>query len=344
MSWTIGKTLSKLGVKGYDGWTPVLALVQTDGVTEGVGNKNVLKIVDHVGGEGTKPTISATVKYLGAGGLTTIDLAIDIAGADGVNGADGNGITSIALINTVDLVKTYRITFDDASTFDFDVTDGDQGIQGIQGVPGVSLLEYSTGSLNDIVSTGVYKVYENPITLDLTEEPTFGGDIADKGILIHDESQIFSSGPGDGGRTQWFLSTSDNKTRGILFVRVYNNIGAAWTAWAPLHVSTIKDVTGNSDVQCSIVDIGDWNMQSSASVNVAHGLTSSKIISVSASIVNDLGTFYSELPKATSSFDPSITWGSTNITLNRAAGSIYADPAYSTTSYNRGKIFINHIL
>jgi len=41
-----------------------------------------------------------------------------------LSGADGNGIASIALTATNSLVKTYTITFDDATTTTFDVTDG----------------------------------------------------------------------------------------------------------------------------------------------------------------------------------------------------------------------------
>lgn len=40
------------------------------------------------------------------------------------NGKNGNGIAKIEKINTVDLVDTYRITFDDGSTFDYEVTNG----------------------------------------------------------------------------------------------------------------------------------------------------------------------------------------------------------------------------
>ena len=39
----------------------------------------------------------------------------------------GNGIESIELLSTIGLVKTYRITFTDGSTFDFEVTDGSDG-------------------------------------------------------------------------------------------------------------------------------------------------------------------------------------------------------------------------
>lgn len=40
------------------------------------------------------------------------------------NGAAGNGIAKIEKINTVDLVDTYRITFDDGGTFDYEVING----------------------------------------------------------------------------------------------------------------------------------------------------------------------------------------------------------------------------
>lgn len=44
--------------------------------------------------------------------------------------ADGNGISSIVLTGTVWLVKTYRITFTDATFFDYDVTDWADGADG----------------------------------------------------------------------------------------------------------------------------------------------------------------------------------------------------------------------
>lgn len=46
-------------------------------------------------------------------------------GPTGATGATGNGIASITLLSTVGLVKTYRITYTNASTFDFEVTDGE---------------------------------------------------------------------------------------------------------------------------------------------------------------------------------------------------------------------------
>ncbi|MBQ7292817.1 MAG: hypothetical protein IJW79_03650, partial [Clostridia bacterium] len=48
----------------------------------------------------------------------------------------GKLIISIEKISTEGLIDTYRITYDDGTTYDFTVTNGAQGIQGIQGNPG----------------------------------------------------------------------------------------------------------------------------------------------------------------------------------------------------------------
>ena len=46
------------------------------------------------------------------------------------NGEQGNGIAKIEKIKTVDLVDTYRMTFDDGSTFDYEVANGDSSLSG----------------------------------------------------------------------------------------------------------------------------------------------------------------------------------------------------------------------
>ena len=60
-------------------------------------------------------------------------------GPQGVQGETGNGVSSITLTESKDLVDTYTIYYTDGSTTTFTVTngkDGSQGIQGIQGEPG----------------------------------------------------------------------------------------------------------------------------------------------------------------------------------------------------------------
>lgn len=46
------------------------------------------------------------------------------------NGEQGNGVVKVEKIKTVDLVDTYRMTFDDGSTFDYEVTNGDSSLGG----------------------------------------------------------------------------------------------------------------------------------------------------------------------------------------------------------------------
>ena len=50
-----------------------------------------------------------------------------IQGIQGIQGVTGKGISNISLISTVGLVKTYRITYTDDTTFDYTVTDGANG-------------------------------------------------------------------------------------------------------------------------------------------------------------------------------------------------------------------------
>ena len=81
------------------------------------------------GTSGAKETSQLTIKKPkdGIDGLPGKD------GKDGLNGkdgADGIGISKIEKIGTVDLVDTYRITFTDNSTFDYEVKNGTGGSGG----------------------------------------------------------------------------------------------------------------------------------------------------------------------------------------------------------------------
>ena len=54
-------------------------------------------------------------------------------GIDGLPGKNGVGISKIEKIGTVDLVDTYRITFTDNSTFDYEVKNGADGYTPVKG-------------------------------------------------------------------------------------------------------------------------------------------------------------------------------------------------------------------
>ena len=49
---------------------------------------------------------------------------------NGEDGEQGNGVVKVEKIKTVDLVDTYRMTFDDGSTFEYEVANGDSSLGG----------------------------------------------------------------------------------------------------------------------------------------------------------------------------------------------------------------------
>lgn len=59
-------------------------------------------------------------------------------GTNGTNGAAGRGISGVALTNTSGANKTYTITYTDATTSTFTVTDGATGAQGPSGAAGAT--------------------------------------------------------------------------------------------------------------------------------------------------------------------------------------------------------------
>lgn len=97
-----------------------------------------------------------------------------------------------------------------------------------------------------------------------------------------------------------------------------------------------------------VLDIGDWNMDTTQNVNVAHGLGSEfdKIRSVDAWVRNDLGTNLEPLSVFTDAADPNLLGGgvllinSTNVQLFRRTGGNFDNANFDATSYNRGWIII----
>jgi hypothetical protein len=95
------------------------------------------------------------------------------------------------------------------------------------------------------------------------------------------------------------------------------------------------------------VPIGDWNMDSTQTKNVAHGLPDmAKITSVSAMIVADTGAIITDL---TANVDATTVAGgatyitATNIVLERITGGYYDQAGYDQTPYNRGYVTIWYV-
>jgi hypothetical protein len=104
----------------------------------------------------------------------------------------------------------------------------------------------------------------------------------------------------------------------------------------------------DSPIQTISLNIGDWNMDSTSSVNVAHGLDYTKIVEVNAFIRDDAGTTYNMLShnKTTALItDGSIALvNSTNVNLERKVSGPYDNSSYDSTSYNRGFVTIKYVL
>lgn len=97
---------------------------------------------------------------------------------------------------------------------------------------------------------------------------------------------------------------------------------------------------GNTRWVFTEIQIGDWNMDTTASVNVAHSLSSSEwktIRNISTTVRNDADSSYYELVNSGSGVEGGISgWNSTNIVLQRTGGGLFDSTDFDSTSYNRG--------
>lgn len=96
-----------------------------------------------------------------------------------------------------------------------------------------------------------------------------------------------------------------------------------------------------------IVNIGDWNMDSTGNVDVAHGIGDhTKIREVTVMIRNDTD---SQLRPLITNSNVGVGEGyidyidSTNVRLGRITGGVFDNALYDSTSYNRGYIIIKYI-
>jgi hypothetical protein len=113
-----------------------------------------------------------------------------------------------------------------------------------------------------------------------------------------------------------------------------------WTgsAWAGVGMNSIVDQGGGTHLKLAVLDIDDWNMDSTASVDVAHELTLSTIRSIEVTIRDDTGAEIRDLVRTGP--DGYFSADATNVTLTRAVGGAFDSASYDSTSYNRGWISI----
>ena len=105
----------------------------------------------------------------------------------------------------------------------------------------------------------------------------------------------------------------------------------------------VKDQGGGTELKCKMVEIGDWNMVSTGTKDVAHGLTLAGIHSVSVMIRNDDDTTHYNLLAGGGIIAGGYTCGSTNVALNRTSGGAFDGISFDSPTYNRGWITIWYV-
>ena len=110
--------------------------------------------------------------------------------------------------------------------------------------------------------------------------------------------------------------------------------------------STVNGITFNNTLATKVVEIGDWNMDSTSSVSVAHGITLFNIRSVAFMILNDAGTALYPHGAGVPTRPDSVYVGfvdSTNVLLIRETSSTFDSTDFDATGYNRGWIIITYV-
>ena len=127
------------------------------------GTKSLLKLQDTVVGDGETPTNSS--HYITMQSEQGPQGEQGDNGIDGADGEDGKGIVSVAKTDTVGLIDTYTITYTDATTTNFAVTNGADG-SGEDGADGLGI--------TSIIKTGTVGLVDTyTITFTDTSTSTF---------------------------------------------------------------------------------------------------------------------------------------------------------------------------
>lgn len=105
--------------------------------------------------------------------------------------------------------------------------------------------------------------------------------------------------------------------------------------------------TRNDKTFEKIVNIGDWDMDATASLSIAHGVTGLNIRSVTVMIRADSTTEWYQLNQDygfTGVDAGNFYWDGTNIIMSRYGTGFFDGVAFNATTYNRGFITIRYTL
>src|SRR4030043_1754532 len=175
--------------------------------------------------------------------------------------------------------------------------------------------------------------------LDLDGENTGGGD-----LHVAGDADVDGALNVDGGITGNLVGNVDGNLSGDVTGDVTGNADTADHAeTAGGGIETGLDV---GTMHFEIIEIGDWNMDTTASVSIPNGLTASKIRSVYAFVIIDTSNLFYPLNMSVAGSGSLLgwfAWSATEIVLERLAGGFFDSNLFDATSFNRGFITIEYI-
>lgn len=123
---------------------------------------------------------------------------------------------------------------------------------------------------------------------------------------------------------------SGNFTAGTVTAALSGNATTATTA------TNIDDQGGGTDLKCKVIEIGDWNMDASATVSPLHGVTGLNIRAINVVIRDDADTTYYNLDNNGSAPGGYMSFTASQVYLGRVTGGSFDSTSFDSTSYNRG--------
>lgn len=170
-----------------------------------------------------------------------------------------------------------------------------------------------------------------------------GMTILSAGYIYYNEELFFCGGfTGTISDTAVFTKIADN------ILQVTDAVsGSGDFDYADLLFYQSTTVSNPNQLITKTIAIGNWNMDSTAGVNITHGISdSTKIVSVAVSIISDNSGVVSDLAKPIDNVTAAgggYFASATQILLTRVAGGYYDQVAYDTAVFNRGYVTIQYL-
>jgi hypothetical protein len=209
-----------------------------------------------------------------------------------------------------------------------------------------------------LTSTDDWESVASPVTLTGTQtltNKTLTSPVINGGTITTGDASITGGDISDvtitGGTIDALLTpiaVVDGGTGASTAAAALTNLGLTATA---AEVNAAADGVGVTIPRQKVVEIGDWDMDTDAYMDVTHGLTLAKIISVRGVVRNDTADTHYQLQGLWSAAGapdsaPDIYISSidaTNVRISRRGGSIFDYTTFDSTSFNRGWIIVDYL-